>query len=164
VRFVIVFTLLIGVFYAFYVPISQAEGYRSFLAVFARATSAVLGLLGHDVNVNGTVVASARFSMNIVPGCDGMEAIALFVAAVLASPLPLRARLAFMLPGVLGLLVVDLIRLVSLFVIGVHYPSAVETVHWDVWPGLLIAIVLVSWLIWARWMWRRQERSHHVHA
>lgn len=163
-RFVITFTLLIGVFYAVYLPVSQAESYKSYLGLFASATAAVLSAMGHDVVVAGTKVTSGAFSMNIVAGCDGMEAIALFVSAVLASPIVLRSRLVFLVPGVVGLLLLDLVRLVSLFLIGLSYPSAMETVHWDIWPGILIAVVLASWLIWARWIWRRQQPMHDVQS
>lgn len=156
VRFVIVFILLIGVFYAFYIPISQVEGYNSYLALFAKATGGILSLFGEDISVSGTDVKSSLFAMQIVPGCDGMEAMALFVSAVLASPVSLRLRIWFILPGILGVLLVDLVRLVSLFYIGAYWPKALHVMHWDIWPGLLIVIVLSSWLVWARWVWRRQ--------
>lgn len=161
-RFVIVFILLIGVFYAFYVPISQSESYDSYLAWFARVTGLILSVFGEDVAVSGTDVESSIFAMQIVPGCDGMEAMALFVSAVLASPVSLRLRIWFMLPGILGVLLVDLVRLVSLFYIGAYWPKALHVMHWDIWPGLLIVIVLSSWLIWARWVWLRQERQTDV--
>jgi exosortase/archaeosortase family protein len=162
IRFVIVFILLIGVFYAFYVPISQTPAYQSFLAMFAQATGAILSIMGQDVTVIGVDVESSLFHMQIVPGCDGMEAMALFVSAVLASPVSLRLRIWFMLPGILGVLLVDLVRLVSLFYIGTNWPAALHVMHWDIWPGLLIVIVLSSWLVWARWVWHRQQRVADV--
>lgn len=162
VRFVVIFTLLIGAFYAVYLPFSQTESYNSFLNLIARITGTILSVFGEDVTVTANLVKSSRFPMKVVPGCDGMEAMALFVSAVFASPTTLRLRIIFVIPGVLALLLLDFVRLVSLFYIGTYYPDYMHTMHWDIWPGILIAAVLSGWLVWARWIWNQQGQQAHV--
>lgn len=158
----VLFVIFIAIFYAVYLPVSQSEWYKSYLAVLSWTTSAVLTALGQDASVASVKVSSPLFAMTIVPGCDGMEAFALFVGAILSSPVSLRLRLLFLVPGLMGLWMVNLVRLVSIFFIGAYYPNAFEFMHRDIWPGFLIVIVLVSWLIWARWAWRQQGQGTHV--
>lgn len=95
-------------------------------------------------------------AFEIVPGCDGTEGFALLGSAVLASPFLLRARLVFLLIGTAVLFVVNILRIVTLFILGLYFPSVLHTAHMDLWPGFIIVAVLVCWLTWARWMMRRQ--------
>ncbi len=157
-RFVGMFSLLIGLFYALFLPFSGKEGpFQVYLGFLAGACASFLRLLGHDVTVtSGTLIASPDFSIEIVRGCDGIEAAALFSAAVLASPVALRHRVSFLLVGVAALVCVNILRAVTLFCIGVYFPKAFERIHFEAWPGVLIVAVLSCWLIWARWAARRQ--------
>lgn len=157
VRFVGLFTLLIIVFYAIFLPLSGEEGpFRVYLNFLASMCGWILRLLGHDTTVTGPLIASPDFSIEIVRGCDGIEATALFSAAVLASPVALRLRLPFLLAGIAALVCVNIVRAVTLFCIGVSFPKAFERIHFEAWPGVLIVAVMCCWLAWARWAAKRQ--------
>jgi len=154
VRFALLFCALIGIFYLIYIPWSQTGTYQLFLTSIAKAVGLVLNTLTFDATVDGQSVRYPGFSMRIVPGCDAMEAIGLFGSAVLASPVAWQKRLTFACIGTVAIFVVNVSRLASLLLIGAYFPSVFETVHWDLWPGLLIVVVLVCWLLWARWATR----------
>lgn len=163
VRFVVVFGAVLGLFYLVYLPFSQTQAYRSYLALIAEASGLLLWILGYDVTVIGRSIGSVPdFAVSIVPGCDGMEAIALFASAVLASPVAFRSRLWFMVIGVVALLAVNVVRVVTLFLTGLYLPETFETMHWDLWPGVLIVVVLICWLIWARWAVRHRSTQSDV--
>ena len=104
-------------------------------------------------------VPGHAFPLPIVPGCDGLEALGLFCAAVLASPVPLRSRLAFAAIGSVGVFAINILRIVSLFLVGAHFPKRFELLHWDLWPGLLILVIMSSWMIWARRAFRAHVRE-----
>ncbi len=160
VRFVVLFALLMGAFYAVYLPFSGEEGiFGTYLALIAKGSGAILRLVGQDVTVDGTVLDSSRFGISIVRGCDGVEATALFAAAVLASPVALRARILFALAGAAALVAINLLRNVTLFLVGVYYPKAFDRIHFEAWPGVLIVLVLASWLIWAQWAVRASDQE-----
>ncbi len=91
----------------------------------------------------------------IVRGCSGIEATALFGAAVLASPVSLRSRISFLLIGAAALTVVNILRSVTLFFVGVHFPKAFERIHFEAFPVVLLVAVMLCWLIWARWAVRK---------
>ena len=151
VRFALLFCALIAIFYAIYIPWSQTDMYQLFLSSIAKAVGLVLNTLAFDATVDGQLVRYPGFTMRIVPGCDAMEATGLFGSAVLASPVAWRNRLTF---GTVAIFIVNVTRLASLLLIGAYFPSVFETVHWDLWPGLLVVVVLVCWLLWARWATR----------
>lgn len=156
IRFLGLLGMLIGVFYVFFPWFTQTGVFQRYLALIAESTGTILTYLGHSVDVSGRSVSSARFSLEVVLGCDGIEATALFAAAVLASPVSLRSRLLFMFGGTVVLLCINVLRIVTLFLVGVYFPRAMDTMHWDAWPAVLIVLVLLSWLIWARWAVRRE--------
>lgn len=160
VRFVVVFVVLIALFYVPYSYISQTEAYcGSYLSLIARTSGAIVNVLGQDVSVAGPVMKSPELSFRIIPGCDGTEGFAMFWAAVLASPFTMRSRLIFCLIGTVALFLVNTLRIVTLFMVGVYFPTAFHSVHMDLWPGFIIFSVLVCWLTWARWMVGRQSET-----
>lgn len=156
IRFLGLFGLLIGAFYLFYASFTQAELFGSYLAGLAEVCGGILRLLGQAVTVNGASIVSPRFSIEVATACDGLEAAGLFVSAVLASPVSVRSRACFAIAGTLVLLTVNMIRIVSLFCVGVYFPKAMDTMHFDAWLAFLIVAVLICWLIWARWAVRRK--------
>ncbi len=155
-RLAILFCLFIGAFYACYVPFTQTDLFHSYLTRLAGVCGAILTLLGQEVSVNGMAVNSTRFAFTMVQGCDGLEMAGLFGAAVLASPVSLRSRACFAFIGIVGLLAVNVVRIVSMAYVDMHFPEWGDLVHWDVWPGVLIALILFCWLVWARRAVRKQ--------
>ncbi len=123
----------------------------------ARASAAVLNLLGEGASVHGTSVSSPRYSVDIRHGCDAIEPSALFIAAVLAFPSTMRSKLPGLIAGTVVLAVINLVRIVSLFYTGIHFPRAFEVVHADVWQPIFILLALTLWVIWALWAARRRN-------
>ncbi len=150
-RFFVLFCLLIGVFYAVYIPWSQTGVYQHYLGAIAKAVYATLYVLGFDADLEGPVVGTTAFHTKIVAGCDAMEAIGLFGSAVLAFPAALRARLIFVCIGTVGILAMNVVRLATLVLVGTYFRSVFDTIHWDLWPALLILYVLAFWFVWIRW-------------
>ena len=164
-RFVAIFGVLMAVFYGvFYTPPDQAPGIaRAFewhLGAYAEASGAALNVLGYEVTVTGTRIHAPRFSVEVVRGCDGMEAMAMFVAAVLAFPARPKAKMWGILIGVPALAALNLVRIVSLYVIGVHFHSIFETAHLGVWQTVFILATIVLWFVWAL----RATRPSTTHA
>jgi exosortase/archaeosortase family protein len=94
----------------------------------------------------------------VVTACTGLFATGLYLIAVLLFPASWRARLSGCIVGVCVLFVVNVVRLVSLYYVGVHWPSVLDAVHQVVWQSLVIAIVVAMWLLWAGRASRRPER------
>lgn len=151
-KFVGLFALLLGGFYALsFIPVLNKDVLPKLQVVNAHASAAVMNLWGEKASVNETTISSPRYSVNIAHGCDAIEPAALFVAAVLAFPVVLRWKLLGLIVGVAVLMIINLFRIISLFYTGVHWPSAFETMHIDVWQPAFVLLALFFWVVWALW-------------
>lgn len=158
-RFVVTFGVLMILFYvAYYTPRSisapVAGLFDTCLDLYTKASAKVLNVLGNEVRVGGTTISSARFSVQIVRGCDAVEATALYVCAVVAFPVGWRRKPPGILGGVLLLVLLNITRIVSLYYIGIHFPKAFRTLHIDVWQPAFILVAVLLWLVWAWWATR----------
>jgi len=153
-----------GLFYGFiHTPEGVEDPFRPYLALIARLTGGTLRLLGYTATVDGTTVSAPEFSVEIVRGCDAMEPMAAFIAAVLASPVPFWLKVPGILTGLTALLVINLVRIVSLFFVGLYWRSAFDTIHLDVWQAAFIVLAIAFWAVWVQWATReRRERADEL--
>lgn len=118
-------------------------------AGIARVSGVVLDLIGQDVTMHGTVIKNSRFAVNIRNGCNGVEAMLIFLAAVLAFPASWRSRLIGLGLGILAIQVVNLVRVVALFLTGIYFPALFDASHTVVWQTLVILSGVLLWILWA---------------
>jgi exosortase/archaeosortase family protein len=88
-----------------------------------------------------------------------MEPSALLVAAVIASPVSIRARLVGAVLGTAILALMNLVRIVSLFYVGIHAPRVFEIIHVKGWQPAFILLALAFWVSWARWARGRETTT-----
>jgi exosortase/archaeosortase family protein len=104
-------------------------------------------------------MVSPRFSIQIERGCDAVEPSALFVVAVLASPVRFRRKIPPVILGTVFLLVLNVIRIVTLFLTGLHLRSLFDTMHLDVWQAAFIVLAILLWAVWASRVARTRARQ-----
>jgi len=122
-----------------------------FTGAIARVSSLVLSVLGEGTHVEGTEIRSDRFAVNIENGCNGVETALLFGSAVLAFPAPWKRRLAGLALGLVAIQIINLVRVVSLFWIGVHKPSLFSSSHTVLWQSVVVLCGVLLFLLWATW-------------
>jgi exosortase H (IPTLxxWG-CTERM-specific) len=120
-----------------------------FTAGIARASGVALNLLGQHVTQNGTILRNARFAVNIRNGCNGVEAMLIFLAAVLAFPASWRSRITGLVLGTIAIQIVNLIRVVALFLTGIYFPRIFDTSHTVIWQTIVILVGVLLWIFWA---------------
>src|SRR5688572_14295526 len=118
---------------------------RGYLNAYAVSARAVLALLGFDAQVHGSTLFVGKRAVDVVRGCDAMEPIALYVAAVLAIPVPWRAKVVGLLGGVSVLVLVNLLRIVALAIVTVKFHEQFETAHVTVGQTLYVVCTLALW-------------------
>jgi len=146
--------------------------------ITAHLTASVLNFFGGHVKVDGTLVHSNAFSFEIIEACTGVIPMMIYVAAVLAYPSTIKLKktglfhnIIFLRPLgvllelvivslldwrkwlgiVLGLLVlyaVNIVRMVTLFLIGTHFHSFFNVAHYLIWQALMILVAIALWLLW----------------
>ncbi len=155
VRAIVVFVVLMGLFYGFvHTPANATTAFRPYLALIARVVGTILGWFGYETSVVATTIYTPQFPMEIVRGCDAIEPAAIYVAAVLASPVGVWPKIPGILIGAATLLCINLLRIVSLFFVGVHYPQAFEVMHEGVWQAVFVVLAIVFWAVWVQWATR----------
>jgi len=115
----------------------------------ANVSGALLKVIGQPVTVNGTVIASSRFGVNINNGCNGVEAMLILLASIVAFPASLRARLAGLGLGALVVQLLNAIRIVTLYLLGAYQPRLFDMFHTAVWQILVILSAILFFLIWS---------------
>jgi len=164
-RFVLWLTGLMVAFNAvFYLWLSESRFLQVYLSWNAQASALLLRVFGESATATGTFVTSPRFGLEVKDGCDALQPMAFFIFAMLASPVPvrLRSRMAPILMGMLVLLLLNLVRIVTLFYTGIYFPRAFEPMHIDVWQSVFIFLPLTFWLVWALRAMRTSGTTTHA--
>jgi exosortase/archaeosortase family protein len=145
---VITFFIIVGIFIYLYYRMVDSDPFHGFMAFTASVTGFLLNLTGRNVAVNDTVVSSAIFSFQIVDLCTAVMPMMIFTAAILAFPARIKEKIVGLLLGLIGIFLVNQVRLVSLFFIGAYAPGIFEVAHLLVWQSLMILLAIGLWLIW----------------
>jgi exosortase H (IPTLxxWG-CTERM-specific) len=121
-----------------------------FTGAIARLSAWVLELIGQEIRIEGTRVYGKTFAVDIENGCNGVEALIIFLAATLSFPASWKARLTGLAIGTLGIQLVNLIRVVALFLTGAYFPTFFDSSHTVVWQTVVILFAVLLWIFWAQ--------------
>jgi exosortase H (IPTLxxWG-CTERM-specific) len=158
VRFLAVFLLLLaGGFTVLSLTWVNDHVVEPFTAGVARASGAALDLLGQEARMEGTVIRGPRFAVNIRNGCNGIETLLIFGAAVLAFPASWRARLLGLAAGAVLIQLINLVRVVALYLTGAYLPRLFDASHTVVWQTLVVLFGVLLWVAWAHRVALRQQ-------
>lgn len=157
-RFLAIFLALLAMFEVLLLldPVDR-HVIRPFTAQIAGASGVALRALGQGVGVHGTILSGRCFAVDIKNGCNAVEATLFLIAAVLAFPAPWRSRAAAVVIGSVLLQAANLVRIVSLYIIGCYRRAWFESFHLAVWQSVIFAVAIGFFLLWTR-------RAKLVHA
>ena len=166
-RTIVCFVFLFGVFVGLFYLISATTMFREhvfpeYLHANAKAAAAILAVFGQGTTATGHSVTSNRFGVSVERGCDAVEPTVLFLAAVLASPVAFQPKIPGLVFGTLALAVVNLLRIITLFLTGIYWPAAFHVMHVDVWQAIFIFLALLFWVFWALWALKRNASKPHA--
>ncbi|HEY3173504.1 MAG TPA: exosortase H [Thermoanaerobaculia bacterium] len=150
VGFLLRFVALLLVFYLIVAshPVNDAV-IVPFTAAIASVSGRILNSLGERAEVVGTEIRSSSFGVNIENGCNGVETALLFGAAVLAFPASWKRRLLGLLAGFVAIQVLNLLRVITLFWIGLHRPALFNSSHTVIWQSVVVLFGVLLFLLWA---------------
>jgi len=150
-RFLILFLVILGVSFTA-VALRQVNDalVTPYTAVIARVSGGVLRVFGEEAAVSGCVVSSPRFAVTIYNGCNGLITSLIFISGVLAFPARWSAKLIGVVGGLLSIQLINLVRIVSLFYIGVFLPEHFNDAHIFIWQSLVILAGISLWIVWAQ--------------
>lgn len=125
-----------------------------FTSAIAHVSVWLIRLFDHGViaRQNDILNAFTGSGIEIVAGCNGVEAVLILVSAVLAFPAPLKNKLVGIGLGFLAIQTLNLVRIISLFYLHEWNQVWFEWFHLYLWQALIVLDALVFWLIWLRWL------------
>jgi len=161
-RFAILFVvLLLALFSVEVLAPVQEHVITPFTSLLARASAALVLPFDSTVIAQGKVLrfSDTGFAVSIEAGCNGVEATIVLVAAVLAFPGRWRDRLLAIAVGFLAIQALNLVRIISLFYLGNWNTEVFTWIHLYLWPTLIMLDVLVVFVLYLRYLSRRQAAA-----
>jgi len=95
-----------------------------------------------------TSISTPGIDMQILRGCDGMEAWLLLTSALLVFPMPWRHRGIGIILGTVVIFVFNLIRITSLFHVVLRRPAWFDVAHGVIWQTLMVLIAAAFVMFW----------------
>ena len=159
IRFLLVFIglyLLLNTIYGFFV-----EQYYPTCDPFTKkvAGQIVFLLSWFDSSVTGfssaynANIAIANEEDNIIyffEGCNGLNVMVVYLSFIAAFRGPTKLFIRFAILGVLGIHLLNLLRVSFLYGIATHFPSQLYFFHKYLFTGILYVIVFVFWYYWVK--------------
>lgn len=165
-RFILVFLVLLLVLFAAGLT-TPADEYliTPFTSVLAKACALIIHLFDGTTISQGKLIqnAAGTFIVSIERGCNGIEAVIILFSAILAFPAPWKHKLAGLALGFLAIQVLNLVRIVSLFFLGLWNQVWFEWFHLYLWQALIVLDALIVFLVWLRYM-PQEQRSGELAA
>ncbi len=128
------------------------QALNAYLKANAWLANIILNVLGQHSQVSEYIITSPRFSMAIRRGCDAVEPTWYLCAAILAFPGPLARKALGMAAGIVILQTLNLVRIVTLYWIGIHWGSTFfNSAHVEIWPVIFILVALFIFVAWKSW-------------
>ncbi|MCG8405151.1 MAG: archaeosortase/exosortase family protein [Phycisphaerales bacterium] len=143
---------------------AKQQAWPAYLGWNAQVSASLLTLLGQDVAFQNRTVMSPKGWLLIEQGCDAVQPSAMFIAAILAFPASVRAKVIGIIGGVLLLAMTNLVRIISLFFVQLHYPRFFDLMHIEVWQVAFITLAVALWAMWIRWSGRFRQAVQYVGA
>lgn len=165
-RFILIFLVLLVVLFAagLTTPVDELV-IVPFTSVLAKACALIIHLFDGTTVSHGKLIqnATGTFIVSIERGCNGIEAVIILFSAILAFPAPWKHRLIGLVVGFLAIQVLNLVRIVSLFFLGLWNQVWFEWFHLYLWQALIVLDALIVFLVWLRYM-PQGQRAREVPA
>ncbi len=150
IQFLLLFVLILGGgFTLLSLNWVNDHAVEPFTGGVAKASGVALKVIGQDIEMRGTIIRSPKFAVNIKNGCNGIETMIIFLAAVLAFPSPWKARGIGLVLGFLAIQAINLVRVVALFLTGAYFPALFDSSHTVIWQTIVILCGVLLWIFWA---------------
>ena len=120
-----------------------------FTEVVVSAAAFLLRSFHQSISVAGTVIQAPNFALDVRNGCNGLEAVMVLAAAMIAFPATLRSRVAGLFAGTVAIEIINLVRVSSLVWLGEHHRGLFDFVHVGVWQSIVILAAMSIFVVWS---------------
>ena len=157
-RFTLIFIVLVISLFALelFEPIREAV-ILPFTGLLAAISAGIMQIFDADVISQADVIRSntSGTAVKIAAGCNGVEAVIILFAAIFAFPSSFKHKIYGFVLGFFGIQILNVIRIISLYYLLQWDQNWFEWFHLYLWQALIIIDALVVWLIWLRFLPKR---------
>jgi exosortase H (IPTLxxWG-CTERM-specific) len=123
-----------------------------FTAAIAKASAFVLQAFDSTVHAEGIVLSNMTTgaAVSIQPGCNGVEAMIVVMAAIAATPASWTYKLTGIGLSFVAIQALNLVRIISLFYLLQWNPVWFEWAHLYLWQALIMLDGVIVYLVWLR--------------
>lgn len=151
VRFIVVFLILLAAFeFTLLIDAVDQKVVRPFTTSIAAVSTTIIRWSEPQARVAGTTIIAPCFGVDIHNGCNGLEATFFVIAAVIAFPATWAKRAIGVVVGTILIQLANLIRVVTLFLIGCRHRAWFDMFHLAVWQTLIFALAVGFFILWSR--------------
>ena len=144
--------LLICLIFFLITNMAWFESFRApILKVYSSISAVILNIFGYGVKAHGEVISSKDFSVSIEEGCDAIAPAILYAVSVAIFPIAWSARWRGLLYGLGAIMLLNFIRIITLYLTGIHVPTLFEFMHVDFWQAVFIVFTVGIWIYWMKW-------------
>ena len=135
-----------------------------FTTVIASISAGITQLFDSSVQSQGIVMRSVEnnVAVAIKPGCNGVEAMIVLAAAIIAFPASWKSKFYGLFFGFIAIQAMNIIRIISLFYLLQWDKQWFDWAHLYIWQGLIILDALVIFVIWIRTL--ATQDKHKIEA
>ncbi len=117
---------------------------------------AVMSPLSDEVRMNEhKAIFFGKFVVTIIEECTGLYEALLLSAALLAFPTTWGKALAGFAIGFPMIYAMNIIRICVLLAVGRYFGEYFEFLHVYFWQVTMVLMVATTWLVWVKWVVRR---------
>ncbi len=147
--FFYIFYLAIAFFLIDYEPMRKALHLESLYNDFVASLSAwFINLFGISAKALRDTIVLPHAKMIIKFGCNGLEAIFIYIAGVLAYPANAKMKVLGIVIGSLVLEVLNILRIALLAWTIEHYPNHFELMHTYITQSIMIVLAFLTFLFY----------------
>lgn len=160
VRFTVIFLfLLISLFLLNINEAVRQAVIIPFTSGIASFCSWLVQIFDANVIAEGDVIRNAQngLAIQIAPGCNGVEALIIMFSAIMAFPSTWIYKIKGLILGFFAIQGLNTVRIISLFYLLQWDKVWFEWFHLYLWQALIILDALVVWLIWLRYLPRKEQ-------
>jgi len=108
----------------------------------------ILKPFGIVQSISGSVINLKGIALNVLFGCNGLEAFLIYSVAILSFPATKQKKLIGITAGFVIIQIINVLRIAGLGLIGFYFKQYFHYFHIYIAQGMMIAVALVLFLFW----------------
>jgi exosortase/archaeosortase family protein len=160
-RFILTYVVLMGIFF-FMMGFAPLHRYIDVDNAYSKGivflTHFILNLMHIQGSYYGTIINLSGISLDVMFGCNGLEAVMIYAVAVVAFPATWKKRIIGIVAGCIVIQIINILRIVGLAYSALHYRELFKTIHIYVAQGIMIAVALGMFFVYLHYA-RKEKRE-----